>query len=273
MACQALGAAAAALLLVLLLALAIVPGARAQVELCQQNCVDSDRLFGPTRMPDTRTHPWKQTVFPTPLGGFCKMGCQLFFAEYPRNTTCHRMCDYYYRSTETVGYSDIVESSKLECKNGCDIALEVCQPGYYCTKGEMMPCAPGKYREAVKGVSIVELERTKTCTLCPPGRYRKTNRGKAPTDCTACPIGKFANIPGSVLVSDCKRCPAGKNAEEVGMAECKCMTGAGNAQSCDMPNKASRDSTSSTVHYYLPDPVTKQSIDFYRETVPFIGRW
>ena len=254
--------------------------AGAQVDICQSNCESSDRLSGPILMPATRTHPWKQTVFPTVKTGFCKMGCQLFFAEFPRNITCKRMCDYYYRSQETVGYSDIVENAKLECKDGCDIALQVCQPGFYCTSGEMMPCAPGKFREAVKSLSIISLEATQQCTLCPPGRYRKRDRGKSADDCTKCPIGKFANIPGSVLVSDCKRCPSGKNAEETGMAECKCITEAGDrgankqygAHSCDMKYTRTKAANEKMIDYYTAD-ADGQSQDFYRETIPFIGRW
>lgn len=250
-------------------------GTLGQVEICQENCADSNRLNGPLIMPATRSHPWKQAVFPTKLQGFCKMGCQLFFAEYPKNTTCKRMCDYYYRSRETVGYSDIVENAKLECNDGCDIAVQVCQPGFYCRGGQMTPCAPGKFRGQVKSLSIVDLEGALSCELCPPGRYRKSDRGKSPDDCTRCPIGKFANIPGSVLVSDCKRCPSGKNAEEAGMAECTCMTnsGLGGSKSCDLDlTKIAGSRSTDTRHYYLEDS-SGQNVDFYRETIPYIGRW
>ena len=58
-------------------------------------------------------------------------------------------------------------------------------------------------------------------------------------------------MTGSVLVSDCVRCPAGKFAEIEGMSECKCITGS----SCDMES------------YFA------EEIDFYRESVPFEGRW
>jgi hypothetical protein len=101
----------------------------AQVELCQSNCVSSDRLVGPTRMPKTKTHPWAVAAFPSSNGGFCKLGCQIFYTEVPQDTTCHRLCDYFYRYNVTVGYSDLIEEAKLECQNGCDIALQVCQAG------------------------------------------------------------------------------------------------------------------------------------------------
>lgn len=243
--------------------------ATGQVDVCQTNCEDANRLAGPRRMEFTKPHPWKQAVFPTKLQGFCKMGCQLFFAEFPKNTTCKRMCDYYYRTRNTVGYCDIAENAILECRDGCEIALAVCQPGFYCTEGQMMPCDPGTFREGVKDLSIRSLEATSQCLQCPPGRYRPANRGKSADDCTQCPIGKFANIPGSVLVSDCKRCPAGKNAEETGMAECKCITSAGKVNSCDTLGTGGDGSLK---HYYAADQ-SGQSVDYYRETTPFIGRW
>lgn len=82
--------------------------------------------------------------------------------QVPKNTTCKRLCDYFYRYEITTGYSDIAEEAKLECQNGncfdvanpfaihkynisylgCDIALQVCEPGYYCSVGEMLPCPP-----------------------------------------------------------------------------------------------------------------------------------
>ena len=73
-----------------------------QVELCQSNCQSSDRITGliskkkiqlfififhyylrkgPTKMTDTRPHPWKIALFPSTNGGFCKLGCQLFYVE------------------------------------------------------------------------------------------------------------------------------------------------------------------------------------------------
>ena len=36
---------------------------------------------GPTKMTDTRPHPWKIALFPSTNGGFCKLGCQLFYVE------------------------------------------------------------------------------------------------------------------------------------------------------------------------------------------------
>ncbi|RYY86821.1 hypothetical protein EON63_05105 [archaeon] len=117
-----------------------------QLELCQANCESSDRLTGPTRMTDTRPHPWKvwygyehgvwglsiyihmgmghviwarvhthsyfnihlyHTIpypyyiqvapFPSSTSGFCQLGCQIFYVNVPKNTTCKRLCGYFYR--------------------------------------------------------------------------------------------------------------------------------------------------------------------------------
>ena len=108
------------------------------LELCQLNCGSADRLSGPTRMPNTRSHPWKIAPFPAKTIAFCKLGCQLFFSELPKNTTCKRNCDYYYRFQGTDGYSDLAEEALLECRDGCQIGYEVCQAGFYCDKGEML---------------------------------------------------------------------------------------------------------------------------------------
>lgn len=227
----------------------------AQLEVCQQNCASSDRLTGPTRMTNTHPHPWKQAPFPSKNEGFCKLGCQIFYVETPKSTTCKRLCSYFYRYRITAGYSDLAEEARLECEDGCDIALQVCQAGYYCSEGLMQPCPPGKYREAVKGTSIVELDAAQECTECPYGRYRSTQKGKSADDCTKCPVGTYANVTGSTKQADCKRCPAGQNAEEEGMRLCKCITG----DSCGMVVEDRE--------YF------SNGIDYYRETVPFVGRW
>jgi hypothetical protein len=182
----------------------------AQVDLCQTNCVSSDRLIGSTRMPETRTHSWAVAPFPATNGGFCKLGCQIFYNEVPKNTTCHRLCGYFYRYQITVDYSDLIEEARLECENGCNIGLQICQAGYYCNEGIMKPCPPGTYREPVVNVSVVALAEAAQCTPCPYGRYRSLAKGKSANDCSLCPVGTYANVTGSVRESDCQRCPAGK---------------------------------------------------------------
>jgi len=257
------------LVFLLLLGFVWPPAVDAQIAVCQANCDDSRRIYGPIRMEHTRPYPWKQAQFPTSRTGFCKMGCQLFFAEFPRNITCKRMCDYYYRTRITVGYSDLVAQALNDCRDGCDIALQVCQPGFYCTHGQMLPCLPGTYRQQVASLSVTDLEATSQCNLCPPGRYRPDSRGKSTDDCRRCPIGKYANIPGSKQVSDCKRCPAGKNAEEEGMALCKCVTVHGTVNSCDTKSSITDEDKTD---YFMPD-ASGQSVDYFRETIPYIGRW
>jgi hypothetical protein len=227
----------------------------AQVELCQANCVSSDRLVGPDQPTEPKTHPWASAPFPSSNGGFCKLGCQIFYMEVPKNTTCKRMCGYFYRYEVTVGYSHLIEEARLECENGCDIAVQVCQAGYYCNSGLMLPCEPGTYREAVVNVSNVALEAAGKCTPCPYGRYRSADKGKSANDCSLCPVGTYANVTGSKREADCSRCPAGMNAEEPGMRLCKCIT----PGSCELELNG--------------ETFFKNGEDFYRETVPFVGRW
>lgn len=228
-----------------------------QVSLCQSNCLSSDRLVGPTRMNATKTHPWKVASYPSKNAGFCQLGCQIFYFEVPKQTTCHRLCKYFYRYNVTVGYSDLIEEARLECENGCDIALQVCQPGYYCDQGFMHPCGPGTFAPGVDNVSVVALEAARACTPCPYGRYRSLDKGKSPDDCSLCPVGTYASETGSKLASNCKRCPAGMNAEEPGMRFCKCIT----PGSCDLHVRND------------PREYFGNGVDYYRETVPFIGRW
>ena len=64
---------------------------------------------GPTHPPNTRPHPWTIAPFPSTFDGFCKLGCQLFFAEQPTRATCKKSCDYSYRYKTTVQYSDMIE--------------------------------------------------------------------------------------------------------------------------------------------------------------------
>jgi len=240
----------------------------ASLEICQANCVSSDRLVGPTRMTGTREHPWKIAQFPSKFDSFCKLGCQYYFSEVPKNVSCKNTCEYVYRYGMTVAYSDVIQMSILECRDGCDIANLVCQKGFYCTGGEMLPCPAGTYNPEVADLSIVALEGAATCDKCPQGRYRSATKGVSIDSCTKCPIGKYAAVTGSVLVSDCKRCPAGKVAQEEGMSECKCIT----AQSCNL------EILSNGIPHYLQPPAIvavdyfANGEDYFRESIPYIGR-
>lgn len=227
----------------------------AQLDLCQANCVSSDRLVGPTKMKETRPHPWKVAQYPTKNDGFCKLGCQIFYTDTPKNTTCNRLCEYFYRYKITAAYSDLAEEAKLECQDGCGIALQICQAGYYCNTGVMLPCPIGTYREAVTDVSIVALDKAHECTPCPYGRYRSTTKGKSADDCNKCPRGTYVDKVGSTDISDCKRCPAGTHADEEGMRNCECIT----QDSCDLEVAGKT--------YF------ENGVDYYRESVPYIGRW
>lgn len=246
-------------LLILLLAL-LPPPSAATIARCQSNCGNAtNRKSGPTQPGQTRPHPWKPAPFPTSFGGFCNLGCQLFFSEEPYNVTCKRACDYSYRYGITVEYSDLGEIAKLECRDGCDIALQTCQTGYYCVEGEMRTCPPGRFRgDSVDPGAIEE------CIDCPVGRYRVRDKGKVNDDCTKCPIGKYANVTGAQSPDSCLRCPAGLVAEEAGMGLCKCIKN-GIYGSCHLEILLGENTTI----YYKGEA----GVDFFRESVPFEGRW
>ena len=226
----------------------------ATIDRCNLNCVSPDRIKGPTRPSDTRPYPWKIAPFPTPHDSFCKMGCQLFFTEYPWNVSCKSTCDLVYRYRVTDGYSDQAEIARLECHDGCDIAVAICQAGYYCRDGFMKPCAAGTYRDSGTGETVHQ------CIDCPYGRYRARDKGKSADECTKCTYGKYSNITGAISESACLRCPAGKTALEEGMRLCVCIT----KESCDMEFQRPGQKTET---YY------KNGVDYYRESIPYEGRW
>mmetsp|Transcript_3662 Transcript_3662/g.3788 ORF Transcript_3662/g.3788 Transcript_3662/m.3788 type:complete len:245 (-) Transcript_3662:484-1218(-) len=223
-------------------------------ERCRANCASPDRLVGPTRPANTRPHPWKIATMPTRPEEFCNMGCELFFTYYPKNSTCKSTCDHAYRYQVTVGYNDQAEEARLECHNGCDIALQICQAGYFCTKGEMKPCAPGTWRSPELGLVVHQ------CIDCPYGRWRSLDKGKSADDCTKCAVGKYLNATGATAESSCLRCPAGKTALEEGTRLCTCITPA----SCDL--ELQRDGEGVRSFY-------KNGVDYFRESVPYEGRW
>ena len=119
----------------------------------------------------------------------------------------------------------------------------------------MLPCPPGRFREPTQGAANVS-----QCTNCPAGRYRSQAKGKAPDACSPCPKGKYAAVTGSVRVADCLRCPAGKTAEYEGMGACSCIT----AYSCGMFVEEN-----GKIEEYYVEPLV---VDYYRESIPYIGR-
>ena len=212
---------------------------------------------------------------PSPFSQFCKTGCRHFHATFREPTLlsdCTDECEYTYNYTITVGYSDVIEIARLECRDGCQYALERCEPGHYCSQvrviqqqdnvthnteenrdndnaltyigGVMRQCPPGMYRD-------VSYDAVESCIPCPRGRYRERTRGTSLDSCQKCPIGTYTTSVGSSSKDLCLRCPAGTFTTEPGSAECKCIT----------PGACATDQLSS------PADAEK------RDTVPFVGRW
>ena len=230
------------------------------VALCQNNCNNSTtRLVGPTRPTDTRPHPWIIAAFPARSPEFCKLGCQLFFTELPYTVSCKANCDWFYRFEGTEGYSNLAVEAKLECHDGCEIAYEVCEAGSYCTGNRLIPCPAGTYRGIIANISTSALNTVHSCLPCPYGTYRSRQLGTSTNDCTKCPVGKYLNALASTSELDCVRCPAGKWSDVEGARLCKCI----DEKSCDDPITVG----GVTTHYF------NNTVDFFRETVPFSGRW
>lgn len=104
------------------------------------------RPIGRTRPPETRPYPWAVAPPFNPHPQFCEYGC----ANYYTNWTlagCKDACDAYYDYDITTGYSDRAEVARFECYDGCAIGNLRCQPGFFCDKGVMAMCPPGKYRD------------------------------------------------------------------------------------------------------------------------------
>jgi len=211
---------------------------------------------------------------PSPFSQFCQTGCRHFHASKGEATllSCTDDCDSTYNYTITVGYSDAIEIARLECRDGCQYALERCEPGHYCSQvrviqqqgnvthntevnqdndktptyigGAMRQCPPGTYRD-------VSYEAVESCIPCPRGRYRERTRGTSLDSCQKCPIGTYTTSVGSPSKDLCLRCPAGTFTTEPGSAQCKCIT----------PGACAADQ--------LPSPADAEK----RDTVPYVGRW
>ena len=227
------------------------------VDLCKFNCNSTLRLVGPTQPQHTRPHPWIKAPPKAKSPEFCRLGCQLFFTELPWTVECKNNCAWFYRFSGTDEYSDLAVKAQLECSDGCEIGYKVCQKGFYCSMERLIPCSAGHFRGAYGN------ETSSICKKCPYGTYRATTLGTNENDCTKCPIGKYLDALGSTMATDCKRCPAGKWSDVEGMRYCTCI----DAASCDMPITTLTSNGPVTTHYF------NDSIDFYRETVPYIGRW
>ena len=221
---------------------------------------------------------------PSPFTEFCNVGCRLFHASNAEPTflsDCLEACDSTYFYNISVGYSDPMEVARLECRDGCQYALQRCEAGHYCTQVRVMPanttttstraggnstrdvhdndndndnddgltytggvmrqCPAGTYRD-------VSYEAVESCTPCPRGRYRERTRGTSLDSCQKCPAGTYTPSAGS---SSCLRCAAGTFTTEPGSAECKCIT------------------PGACAAHQLPSPADAEK----RDTVPFVGRW
>ena len=205
---------------------------------------------------------------PNPYAKFCEVGCVEFFSSSDPVTLdeCTGKCDGRYEYNVTVGYSDVAEVARLECRDGCQMALIRCQPGYYCSQvvpsrvgddsekgggggplyagGIMTQCPAGTYRDVSYGA-------VEECLPCPPGRYREDIKGRDLESCAKCRVGTYAAHPGGTSVRDCLRCPAGRFNSEEGGARWKCIR----PMACEGDGPAS--------------PADSEK----RDTVPFIGRW
>lgn len=248
---------------------------------CHSDCTSSPRPVGPTRPWDAKdplgsslhlTRPYPNHIAANDVDEnryafrtFCQLGCTLFYGassseetDEKKNTLgqCHDQCDekYSYNSL-TPPYNDLAEVARLECHDGCLIALKRCQPGYYCLPpsfpdgsaaaaeryegGDMIPCPAGTFRD-------VSYEAVTECTPCPSNHYREDVKGRSLSSCSPCPAGTSAVKPGS---TKCVRCPAGKFSTESSF--CMCIT----------PQACAREQ--------LPPPADAEK----KDTVPYIGRW
>jgi hypothetical protein len=207
---------------------------------------------------------------PNPYTAFCEIGCSLFYS-FPNKDSVHLVqctdrCDELYRYNISVGYNDLAEVARLECRDGCQMALKRCQPGYYCSQvkvidgtekngtvsknktvlydgGSMSHCAAGTYRD-------VDYHSVEECVPCPPGRFREDIKGHNLESCSKCPAGTYNGHNGSASILDCLRCPAGTFTNQPGSEFCLCITPA----ACESG---------------LPSPADAEK----RSTVPYIGRW
>jgi len=209
-----------------------------------------------------KTYSSLKTNIPNPYSKFCQIGCTYFFSDRSipiQLKTCTGKCDHYFRYNISVKYNDLAEMARLECRDGCQIALKRCKPGYYCEQielqeqdidekkyrgGNMINCPPGTYRD-------VSYDNVEECVPCPMGRFREGEKGRSLESCSKCPIGTYANRYGNTSIKNCLRCPAGQFASEEGSGQCVCIT-----------SEACKEN-----QFLSPANAEKH------DTVPFIGRW
>ena len=234
---------------------------------------------------------------------FCRLGCNYFFVpessdgpedEPPSRSDgskstlnlCLERCEDEFEYTSTAPpYNDLVAIARLECRDGCLLALERCQPGYYCKQvsfrdgdgtysggtysgGEMTPCPPGTYRD-------VDYGAVEACVPCPPNHFREDVKGRSASSCTPCPAGTSAVGPGSESVADCVRCPAGTFASQPA-SYCSCITPDACARE-QLPSPADAEKKVRVAQWVdsiclFPSFFFTASTCSAQDTVPYIGR-
>lgn len=226
---------------------------------CHADCRSSDRPVGPTRPWASRPHPYhvvdSRNANDYDFPAFCVLGCTFFFREDKKSTDSHSdrssvdrcldSCDDQFNFNSSIPpYNDLIEMARLECIDGCNMALARCQPGYYCLQvgGEMIPCPAGTYRD-------VSYDAVTECIPCPPNYYREDIKGRSLSACSPCPSGTSAIDAGSTSIKDCARCPAGTFSTEASF--CQCIT----PQAC------------------ADEPLASPADAEKKDTVPYIGRW
>ena len=229
------------IILAAIVSITTVDFASSTAEQCHIDCHSISRPVGPTRPWDqadalgnslhlTRPYPHHVAAIDDrsgkyPFAEFCSLGCNYFFvssgageedSDIKTLDQCISQCDENFSYNITV-YNDLIEIARLECRDGCQMALKRCQPGYYCLQvsfhnvtdpisnilhkhyegGEMIPCPAGTYRET-------SYDAITKCIQCPPNSYREEIKGKSSSDCSKCPP-YTSSKSGSASVRDCVR--------------------------------------------------------------------
>ena len=118
-------------------------------------------------------------------------------------------------------------------------------------------------QETCKGKKCSVLALRSLATQLPFLPFPTHRQGKSPEECSLCPRGKYADFEGATATAECVRCPAGKFADEEGMKDCLCIT----PSSCNLEFLTPEGKLSE--QFYIP--IDGISVDYMRETVPYIG--
>jgi hypothetical protein len=200
-----------------------------------KNVIWSDRELKKIYLSPIKTSSAIGTRGTNPYSEYCELGCAYFYATESdpfHLSECLGKCDESYSYNVTMTYVDLLEVARLECRDGCHMALMRCKPGFYCSQvrpqinqnevedikgGWMKRCPAGTYRD-------VSYDAVEECIPCPPGRYREESKGRRLDACYKCPPGTYNEKNGSSTINDCKRCPEGTFTREEGSGSCICIT-------------------------------------------------